>query len=312
MTNKRKIILDCDPGQDDMVAIIVAGAYPGFDLLGISVVAGNHTLENTTRNTLNICSHLGIDVPVYAGCSGPLVREKITAGEIHGSTGLDGPVFAPHTKCIEKEHAVNWLIDSFLKSEGDITLVITGPMTNVAMAMRMEPAIIDKIDQIVLMGGAYSLGNVTPAAEFNIFADPEAAHIVFGCGRPITMVGLDVTKLALCDEEVIDRMAVYQNPASYLFEACMRFYCAREEETYHTKGAPVHDPVTMAYLIDPTVLVTKPMHVEVDLKSELSYGRTVCDYYGKNPDANVNVAIDLDKEKFWNIVEKAICSYSNC
>ena len=161
--DKRKIILDCDPGHDDAVAITLAGINEKIDLLGITVVAGNQTLEKTSVNALNVCQCLGLDVPVYAGCGRPMIREKMVAADIHGETGLDGPVFEPLTKKLEDQHAVLYMIDTLMKSDGDITVVTTGPMTNLGMAMRLEPAIIPKIQEIVLMGGAYTNGNVTPA-----------------------------------------------------------------------------------------------------------------------------------------------------
>ena len=167
--DKRKIILDCDPGHDDAVAIMLAAKSPKIDLLGITVVAGNQTLEKTTANALNVCQYLGLDIPVYAGCGQPMIRDKqVIADDIHGETGLDGPVFAPLRKKAEDKHAVLYIIDTLMASDGDITLVPTGPLTNIAMAIRMEPRILPKIREIVLMGGCYQLGNVTPAAEFNI------------------------------------------------------------------------------------------------------------------------------------------------
>ena len=192
--DKRKIILDCDPGHDDAIAIMLAARSPLIDLLGITVVAGNQTLEKTVTNALNVCQYLGIDVPVYAGCGQPMIRDKqIIADDIHGESGLDGPVFPPLTRRAEAQHAVNYLVDRLLNSDGDITVVTTGPTTNLAMAMRLCPEIVPKIREIVLMGGTYQLGNMTPAAEFNILADGDAAHVVFTCGREIQMMTLDVT-----------------------------------------------------------------------------------------------------------------------
>lgn len=307
---KIKIILDCDPGHDDAVAIMLAGASPLIDLLGITVVAGNQTLENTQRNTLNIVQCLKLDVPVYAGCGQPMIREKMTAGDIHGSTGLDGPVFGSLERALEKEHAVNYIIRTLMESDGDITMVTTGPMTNLGMAIRLEPKIITKIKQIVLMGGAYTNGNVTPAAEFNIIADADAAHVCFSCGRPITMVGLDVTRKALCYPAIVERMDLLGNCASKLFADLMKHFCKAQKEVFGWEGGPLHDPITIAYLIDPSVLSVKPMHTEVDIRSEQSYGRTNCDYFGyQKKQANVNVAIDIDVEKFWNIIEDGIRLY---
>ena len=185
MTKKPvKIILDMDPGHDDAVAMMLAWAHPRIDLQAITVVAGNQTLEKTARNALNVATALGVTgVPVAAGMSGPMVRRQVIADDIHGITGLDGPSFGEPTVSLDSRHAVQLIIEILMSSSGDVTLVPTGPLSNIAMAMRLEPRIIEKIERIVLMGGSYQLGNITPAAEFNIFADPEAAHVVFSSGR---------------------------------------------------------------------------------------------------------------------------------
>lgn len=309
--DKIKIILDCDPGHDDAVAIMLAAKSPKIDLLGITVVAGNQTLENTERNARNIVQCLGIDVPVYAGCDRPMVREKMTAGDIHGSTGLDGPVFEPLTKELEKEHAVSFIIRTLMESDGDITMVTTGPMTNLGMAIRMEPKIVDKIKQIVLMGGAYTNGNVTPAAEFNIIADGDAAYVCFTSGRPITMMGLDVTRQVLCYPSIVERMGKIGNKASKLFVDLMGHFCKSQKEVFGWEGGPLHDPVTIAYLIDPSVVEVKPMNVQIDIRSTQSYGRTNCDYFGyQQLPPTANVAIGIDAEKFWDIVEEGLRLYS--
>lgn len=308
---KTKIILDCDPGHDDAVAILLAAKSEKIDLLGITVVAGNQTLEKTSVNALNVCQCLGIDVPVYAGCGQPMIREKIVAADIHGETGLDGPVFEPLTKKLEPVHAVNFIIDTIMKSDDDITMVTTGPMTNLGMAMRMEPKIVNKIKQIVLMGGAYTNGNVTPAAEFNIIADADAAYVAFTSGRPITMVGLDVTRKVLCYPEIVARMGKIENKASKLFVELMGHFCKTQKEVFGWEGGPLHDPVTIAYLIEPKVLTVKPMNAEIDIRSTQSYGRTNCDFFGyQNKKETADVAVDIDVEKFWNIIEDGIRRYS--
>lgn len=308
---KTRIILDCDPGHDDAVAIMLAGKHPAIDLLAITVVAGNQTLEKTACNALRVCQWLDIDVPVYAGCGQPMVRQKIIAGDIHGESGLDGPVFPPLDRAVQGVHAVHYLIDTLLASEGDITVVTTGPMTNLAMAMRMEPRIVEKIRRIVLMGGSYTNGNVTPAAEFNIIADAEAAHVCFTSGLPITMVGLDVTRKALCYPQIVERMARVDNKASRLFVELMAHFCRTQKELFGWAGGPLHDPITVAALIDPTVLTTRPMNARIDLRSTDSYGRTNCDYFGyMGLPANADVATDIDVEKFWDIVEQGLRCYS--
>ncbi len=308
---KQKIILDCDPGHDDAVAILLAANSPQLELLGVTVVAGNQTLENTRRNACHVLQWVGKpEIPVYAGCDRPMVREKITAGDIHGATGLDGPVFPPLTRQVESEHAVSFLIRTLLGSDGDITVVTTGPMTNLAMAMRLEPRIVDKIRRIVLMGGSYTNGNVTPAAEFNIIADAEAAHVCFSSGRPITMVGLDVTRKVLCYPDIVQRMAALDTCASRLFVELMKHFCKTQKEIFGWDGGPLHDPVTIASLLDPTLLTTRPMYTQIDLRSTQSYGRTNCDYFSYlHQTPNADVAVDIDVARFWDIVEASLRSY---
>ena len=308
---KTKIILDCDPGHDDAVAIILAGKNPAIELLGITIVSGNQTLDKTVRNALNITQHLGLDVPVLCGCSEPMVRKKVVAGDIHGESGLDGPVFPPLERKAEPEHAVNFIIRTLMESEGDITVVTTGPMTNLAMAMRMEPKIVEKIKQIVLMGGSYTNGNVSPAAEFNIMADAEAAYVCFTCGRSITMVGLDVTRKVLCYPSIVERMDKVGNRASKLFVDLMGHFCKTQKEVFGWEGGPLHDPVTIAYLIDPSVLKVKPMNVRVDIRSTESYGRTNCDFFDYlHLPHTADVATDINVEKFWDIIEDNLRLYN--
>lgn len=312
VSEKLKVILDCDPGHDDAVAIMLAAKHPKIDLLAITTVAGNQTLEKTTKNALKVCSYLGItDVPIAAGMARPLVRDQIIADNIHGETGLDGPVFGEPTLKVDTRHAVDLIIELLLNSEGDIHIVPTGPLTNIAMALRREPKILPKIKKIVLMGGSYQLGNVTPCAEFNIFADPEAAHIVFNCGRPIVMIGLDVTRKARVTKDVIEKMRGVNNKASKLFLELMEFFGKTQREVFGWDGPPLHDPVTIAYLIDPSLLKTKLMHTEIELRSTLCYGRTVCDYFGvTGKEPNVEVAVDIDTEKYWEIIRDTLEMYN--
>ena len=308
---KRKIILDCDPGHDDAIAIMLAGKNPAIDLLGITIVAGNQTLNKTVNNALNVCQYLDLDIPVYRGCDRPMVKEKqVISSEIHGETGLDGPVFEPLEREEEEGHAVEFIIKHCGNQRG-YYLSANRPLTNIAMAMRLAPDIVPKIQEIVLMGGCYQLGNVTPAAEFNIFVDAEAAHVVFTSGRPVTMVGLDVTRKVLCYPEVIERMAAIDNRASSLFCDLMLFFNKTQKEVFGWDGGPLHDPVTIASILNPEVLVTRPMYTEIDIRSVQSYGRTNCDYFnvtGKEP--NSNVAIDINVDLFWEIIEKGIRNYN--
>ena len=309
--DKRKLIMDCDPGHDDAVGIMLAGRYPGFDFRGICTVSGNQTIENTTRNALNVCQFLGLDVPVYAGCPNPLVRVRPpVAADIHGSTGLDGPTFEPLTRKAEDKHASLFMIDTLRASDEPVTIVTTGPMTNLALAMRLAPDILPKIREIVFMGGSYGLGNVTPAAEFNIITDAEAAYVVINSGCKITMVGLDVTRKALCLPSVVDRMESVGNRAGRLFADLMRFFNKTQKEVFGWEGGPLHDPMTTAWLINPDLLELKPMHVQVDLRSTDSYGRTNCDFFNYHKQqANVNVAVDVDVPLFWDIIEEGIRRY---
>ena len=239
-----------------------------------------------------------------------MVRKKVVAGDIHGESGLDGPVFPPLERKAEPEHAVNFIIKTLMESEGDITVVTTGPMTNLAMAMRMEPNIVPKIKQIVLMGGAIANGNVSPAAEFNIMADAEAAYVCFTSGRPMTMVGLDVTRKVLCYPEIVERMGRIGNRASKLFVDLMGHFCKTQKEVFGWEGGPLHDPVTLAYLIDPSVLKVKPMNVRIDIRSTESYGRTNCDPFDYlHLPHTADVAMDIDVERFWDIIEENIRLY---
>ncbi|EFA8239181.1 ribosylpyrimidine nucleosidase [Escherichia coli] len=281
---KRKIILDCDPGHDDAIAIMMAAKHPAIDLLGITIVAGNQTLDKTLINGLNVCQKLEINVPVYAGMPQPIMRQQIVADNIHGDTGLDGPVFEPLTRQAESTHAVKYIIDTLMASDGDITLVPVGPLSNIAVAMRMQPAILPKIREIVLMGGAYGTGNFTPSAEFNIFADPEAARVVFTSGVPLVMMGLDLTNQTVCTPDVIARM--------------------------ERAGGPVHDATCIGYLINPDGIKTQEMYVEVDVNSGPCYGRTVCDELGVlGKPANTKVGITIDTDWFWGLVEECVRGY---
>ena len=309
---KEKIILDCDPGHDDAVAIMLAAINPKIELLGITVVAGNQKLEKTVNNALKVCNHLNLDVPVFSGMSRPMIREQLIADDIHGETGLDGPKFEELKIKAEDKHAVNFIIDTLMNSDEKITLVRTGPLTNIGMAIRFEPRIIEKINRIVLMGGSYQLGNMTPAAEFNILADPDAAHIVFSSGVKVVMMGLDLTRQASATKEVVEKIKSLNNKASKLFVDLMEFFAASQKNVFGWSAPPVHDPTTIAYIIEPECIEVKPMFCEIELWSERSYGRTLCDYFGilkKEP--NVDVAVKLDFDRFWNLIYENLKLYDN-
>lgn len=309
--NKRKLIIDCDPGHDDAVAILMAAKHPSLELLGVTTVRGNQTLEKTTENTLNVCQWLGIDVPICQGMGHPMVRPPYPVeARIHGESGLDGPVFPKLTKQLDPRHAVDFIIETVLAADGMVTLVPTGPLTNIGMAIRKEPRILEKIEEIVLMGGCWQLGNVTPAAEFNIICDAEAAYVVFTCGRPVTMMGLDITRKVLCYPAIIDRMAKTENNASQLFCELMRFFSKTQKDVFGWEGGPLHDPTCIAYLIDPTCIKVDAMYSEIDISGGPSHGRTNCDiFHISGKPKNSNIAIDVDVDKFWDIVEECIKLY---
>ena len=217
---KVKIILDCDPGHDDAIAIMVAGLHKKFELLGITVVAGNQTYENVTNNALRICNYLNIDVPIHGGMKGPLMREQIVASDFHGKTGLDGIKLPDTEKKLEEKHGVNFIVETLMNSKEKITLVPVGPLTNIATAIKLEPEIKEKIEKIVLMGGSCSGGNATPYAEFNIYADPEAAHIVFSSEIPIYMMGLDITNRTMPNTEIVEKIRSFNTKASdFLYQS---------------------------------------------------------------------------------------------
>lgn len=315
MTKKRKIILDCDPGHDDAVNIIMAGKHPDFELLGITTVAGNQTIDNVTRNALLICQTLDIDVPVCRGMEKAMIRDEYPVAipqstMLHGETGLDGPVFPPLTKQLDPRHAVDFIIEAVQKADSPVTLLPTGPLSNIAMAIRKEPSILENIEEIVLMGGVYQHGNVTPAAEFNIFADAEAAYVVFNCGRPVVMMGLDVTRKVLCYPAIVDRMSKVGNKASALFTDVMRYFCMKQKMVFGWDGGPLHDPCTMAYLIDPTCFQVEQMHVDIDISGSVSHGRTNCDtFHLTDKVKNAGVAIDVNADRFWDIIEACLRYY---
>lgn len=311
MGKKRKIIIDCDPGHDDAVAIMMAARNPGLELLGITTVRGNQSLDKVTNNALNICQYLDINVPVCKGLSNAIVRQSPPVEDrIHGDSGLDGPIFGLLTKQVDQRHAVDFIIETVLKSDEPVTLVPTGPLSNIAMAIRKEPKILNNIEEIVLMGGSYQYGNVTPAAEFNIYADAEAAYVVFTCGRPVVMMGLDITRQVLCYPEIVGRMSGIGTKAAKLFVEMMKFYCMTQKRIFGWEGGPLHDPTTIAYLIDPSCIETRAMHTEIDISGGPSHGRTNCDIFNlTGKEKNAKVAVKINVERFWDIVEESLKLY---
>jgi inosine-uridine nucleoside N-ribohydrolase len=310
---KHKIILDCDPGHDDAIAILLAAHHSEIDLLAITTVAGNQSVEKTTHNALKVCSLADIrTVPIAMGMDRPLLRPAKHAPDIHGASGMDGPHIPEPTIELAPQHAVDLLIELLMNSDGEITLIPTGPLTNIAAAIRQQPAIIPKIKAISLMGGAIGLGNVTPAAEFNIHTDPEAAAIVFGCGRPITMVPLEVTHQALATSEVIGRLHAAQRPVATFAADLLVFFADTYHRVFGFPAPPVHDPCAVAAVVDPTIIQAHMMHVAIETRGEYTSGRTVCDVYGKlGKEPNARVGYALEVERFWEMVINTILTYQD-
>jgi len=298
-----KIILDVDTGTDDAVALMVAALSPDIELVGATTVNGNTAVHNCTENTLRVLDWIGMpQVPVHQGMTRPLARAQMTqlnpASRYHGDH-LDLP---PATSTVQSGHAVDWLIDTYLASGGDITLVPVGPLTNIATAIQKEPRILEMIPEIVIMGGAHDHGNSTASAEFNIWLDPEAARIVVNCGRPIRLVTLDATHRALVSLDDCGALRALGTPAG---EAAARFVEKRIEgydatqPMHRANAAPVHDALAVCAVIDPTIITTHFIPVDVETVGELSVGRTVCDFrFRSGKPANVHVAMDADEGKF--------------
>ncbi|GER82979.1 MAG: nucleoside hydrolase [Thermogemmatispora sp.] len=310
MEKKQKIILDCDPGHDDAIALLLAARHPGLELLAITTVAGNQTLEKTTRNALSVCTLAHIrDVPVARGMAQPLVREARYASDIHGESGLDGPALPQPEREAVPEHAVDLIID-LVRSTDDVVLVATGPLTNVASAITREPAILSRLKGLYLMGGAIGLGNVSPAAEFNIYFDPEAAAIVFNSGCPITMIPLEVTHQALATPAILERLRALGRPVPSFVCQLLEFFGNTYRQVFGFTAPPVHDPCAVAALIDPTLVSQHSMYVAIETRGEYTLGRTVCDVYGVlGRRANACVGYGLDAPRFWELLIETLASY---
>ena len=294
-----RVIIDCDPGHDDMMAIMLASASDQIDLLGVTTVAGNQTGDKTFENALKILTLINEELPIARGADKPLLRELVTAPRFHGQSGLDGAELPePGIKALEID-AVDFIINMLEESLEKIVLVPTGPLTNIAMVLLKNPEIKHKIERIVLMGGGMHDSNVTPAAEFNIYVDPEAAKIVFKSGIPITMVGLDVTNRALMSFEEIDGIIADNGAISSKVGPLLKFFANANKKIFDLNGAPIHDALAVAAVIDPTVIETKFLNVQVEVSSDLTRGATVVDIYGatdRNP--NIDVALEVDTPKF--------------
>jgi purine nucleosidase len=302
----RQIIIDTDPGQDDAVAILLALASPELEVLGITAVAGNVPLALTQKNARIVCELAGrSDMAVYAGCDAPLVRKLVTAEHVHGKTGLDGPQLADPIMPLQAEHAVDYIIDTLRNApSGTITLCPLGPLTNIAQAFRKAPDIIERVQEIVLMGGAYfEVGNITPAAEFNIYVDPEAAAEVFLAGVPLVVMPLDVTHKALTTQARVDAFRAMGTRVGDMVAAWTNFFERFDKEKYGSEGAPLHDPCVIAYLLQPDLFKGRHVNVVVETGSELTLGMTVADWWRVTDRApNAMFMGDLDADGFFALL----------
>ena len=306
---KLPILIDCDPGHDDAVMLMLAIGSNLFDIKAITTSAGNQTQEKTLTNALKIINLLGVDLPVYRGCEKPLFRELIIADYVHGEMGMDGPILPDPVLAYEPLPAIEAMAKILTDSLEKITLVPTGPLTNIATFLLAYPHLKPKIERISLMGGGAFRGNITPMAEFNIYVDPEAASIVFNAGVPITMCGLDVTHKALVFQEDIDRFRSIGNKTGSVVADLMDFFSVyyRRERPELGGGAALHDPCTIAWLIDPTMFTTKPCYVAIETSGTLTTGTTVVDFFDVlKQTPNVEFVYDIDREQYINLIYEAI------
>ena len=304
--DKRKIILDCDPGHDDAIAILLAGSSNLIELLGISVVSGNQTVDKTARKAYNVSRFLGINVSIAIGSEKPLIREKLNCGEIHGESGLDGFDFPKYEYRYDDRDGPDFIIKTCLNNN-KVTVVTTGPMTNLAKALIKNPSIKGRIEEIILMGGSTTDGNLTKYAEFNILADPDAAAICFRSGIPMKMIGLNVTRQVLVLPEVVNRMDKINTKASKMFVALMKFFNKTQKEVFGLDGGPLHDPVTIVSLISNDVVKFEKMNVEININpNDIRYAETKCT---RDVHSNIEVATEIDVDKYWDIIEEALRKY---
>ena len=299
------IILDCDPGHDDAIALLLALASPEVEVLGVTTVHGNQTLEKTTANALRVLDLAGrTDIPVAAGADRPLMRELTVASHVHGDSGLDGPTLPPARHDPLGEHAVDFLERTIAASPVPVTLVPTGPLTNIALLLERTGGA--NVERIVSMGGAAAEGNMTPAAEFNIWADPEAAQAVYHAGLDVTMIGLDVTHLALTTPAIQARMRAAGAIGSFVADL-VDFFAVYHRETYGWDGAPIHDAVAVAHVIQEGLVTTIERNVEIELESDICRGRTVVDRWRRTDrPVNAHVGVDLDVDGFFDLLVERI------
>lgn len=303
----RNIIIDCDPGHDDAIALLLATRADSLKVLGVTTVAGNSELHYTTVNALKILNYAGVeDIPVYAGCSKPLMRElyRLTGAKIHGADGLGGPSIPAPVQQAESGHAVDYLVRTLRRASQPITLVATGPLTNVAAALAMDPAITQNIDRIVIMGGAVrEPGNVTSAAEFNIFLDPEAAKIVFTSGCELYLNSLDVTMKALLYQADIDKLAGTGNKVSKVVSELLTFFAQTHQDHFGFFACPIHDALCIGCLIDDSLVEFEKTFVDISTADELTRGETVADLWNVTGNVpNAHIAVKVDRDKFADMI----------
>jgi purine nucleosidase/pyrimidine-specific ribonucleoside hydrolase len=302
------ILLDCDPGHDDAVAILLAAGNDTIDVRAITTVAGNCTLDLATINARRVAKLAGLDgIPIAAGAAGPRAGELVTAPDIHGSTGLDGYDLTTGESPLDPRTAVELLADTLAAAAEPLTLVATGPLTNVAALLEERPEARERIREIVVMGGSTERGNTTPAAEFNIYVDPEAAALVFESGVPLTMIGLNLTHQALATREVLERIQALPGEPARAVAGWMEFFGSRYERVFGRFAPPVHDPCTIAVLIDPDLIRRVDTFVAVETEGRWTRGATVVDLHGRlGRPPNARVALELDAPRFWDLVTGAL------
>lgn len=313
MSDRERVIIDCDPGQDDALMLFLALGADQFDVAGIIAVAGNVPLEKTARNLAMVVELAGRDdLKLFAGCERPMMRPLVTAEYVHGQTGINGmEVFEPSIP-IRSEHGVDFLVrDLGEAGEASTTIVATGPLTDIAMALVRAPAIAGSIKQIVIMGGAsFEAGNVTPSAEFNIYVDPHAADIVLKSGIPITMFGLDVTHKVMTNPQIVGRIRNLNSPVALACAGMLDYFGKFDSEKYSSQGGPLHDPCTVAWLLKPELFKLKSCAVQVETNSALTMGHTAVDFWkvtGQAP--NVQWAHDVDAEGFFELLIQSLSRY---
>ena len=312
--SRQRIIIDCDPGQDDAVALFLAMASPDeLEILGITAVAGNVPLELTQRNVRLMCDIAGHgDIPVFAGCDRPMVRDLLTAEKVHGKTGVDGiEIVEPRTP-LQDQHAVDFIVETLRAADDEsVTLVPTGPLTNIGTVIDRAPDVLAKIRQLVIMGGAMREGgNYSPSAEFNILVDPHAAAIVFDCGRPITSMGLDVTHQVLSTRARVERIRQLGNPVAEATAGMLGFFERHDSKKYGVEGAPLHDPCTIAWLLDPQLFEGKFCNLSVETQSELTMGHTAIDFWQvTDRPHNVNWIHSVDADGFYDLLTDRLARF---